>query len=80
MLGLCGAGLLDATRIAAGDSALWTDILRANALEVADALSELTAELDAAARALRSGCDELPALLERGNRGRIALVSALPGR
>lgn len=76
VLRLCGAGIRDATRIAAGDSALWTDILRANATEVAKVLSEVAADLTAASRSLSSGSTELTDLLCRGNAGRAALMAA----
>ncbi|MGC9376739.1 prephenate dehydrogenase [Streptomyces sp. MH13] len=52
-----GQGLRDMTRIAAGEPALWNDILEANAEAVADVLEACAADLDrtvAALRALRS--------------------------
>lgn len=52
-LRLAGQGLRDATRIAAGDADLWTDILSSNASAVAEVLTELVLELDAAVDALR---------------------------
>jgi prephenate dehydrogenase len=42
---LAGPGLRDVTRIAAGDPALWTDIVRANAPAVAGVLRDLHADL-----------------------------------
>ncbi|MGW4743131.1 prephenate dehydrogenase [Nocardia xishanensis] len=76
LLALCGAGITDTTRIAAGDSALWTDILQSNALEVAAALAEVAAGLTTAAHALATGSADLTELLRRGNAGRGALLTA----
>ncbi|QLY34783.1 prephenate dehydrogenase [Nocardia huaxiensis] len=78
LLALCGAGITDATRIAAGDSALWTDILQANACEVAAALADVAADLTKASQALVTGSADLTELLRRGNAGRSALLAARP--
>lgn len=51
-LRLAGGGLRDVTRIAAGDSALWTQILAANAGPVADVVAEVADDLAAVARLL----------------------------
>lgn len=51
-LSLAGQGLRDTTRIAASDPALWTQILTANAAEVAEVLRPLRDELDAVIAAL----------------------------
>jgi prephenate dehydrogenase len=51
-LALAGPGLRDVTRVAAGDSELWAQILAANAGPVSQVLAEVAAELSAAARAL----------------------------
>jgi prephenate dehydrogenase len=51
-LALVGQGLRDVTRIAAGDTALWTQILAANAAPVAEVLAAVAADLAAAAEAL----------------------------
>jgi prephenate dehydrogenase len=48
-LGLAGQGLRDVTRVAAGDAALWTQILSANAAPVADVLAAVAADLSVAA-------------------------------
>jgi prephenate dehydrogenase len=48
-LGLVGQGLRDVTRIAAGDPALWTQILTANAAGVADVLTAVADDLRAVA-------------------------------
>jgi prephenate dehydrogenase len=51
-LSLAGQGLRDVTRIAAGDTSLWTQILAANAVPVADVLAAVAADLAAVADAL----------------------------
>ena len=78
-LDLAGQGLRDVTRIAAGDTALWTQILSANAAPVADVLAAVAADLAEAARALADGDDSdkgVAALLERGRSG----VARIPGK
>ena len=79
-LRLAGQGLRDVTRIAAGDSALWTQILSANAGPVAEVLGAVAVDLSAAARALAGVSAETPAdvtdLLERGQAG----VARIPGK
>ncbi|MGW6207282.1 prephenate dehydrogenase [Streptomyces sp. NPDC055089] len=52
-LQLAGQGLRDATRIAAGDAELWTDILGSNATAVADVLEEIALDLREVVDALR---------------------------
>ncbi|MBH5334904.1 prephenate dehydrogenase [Streptomyces pactum] len=75
-----GQGLRDVTRIAAGEPALWADILEANADAVADVLEACAADLGRMVTVLRArrGADEqgrarataeLTELLRRGNRG-----------
>ena len=51
-LDLSGQGLRDVTRLAAGDAALWTSILAANAGAVRDVLVDLRADLDLVIEAL----------------------------
>jgi prephenate dehydrogenase len=51
-LKLAGQGLRDVTRIAAGDSALWTQILTANAGPVAEVVAAVAEDLAAVARLL----------------------------
>jgi prephenate dehydrogenase len=51
-LKLAGGGLRDVTRIAAGDTALWTQILSANAGPVAEVVVAVAEDLAAAARVL----------------------------
>jgi prephenate dehydrogenase len=82
-LALAGQGLRDVTRIAAGDTGLWTQILAANAAHAAEVIAALAAELAAAADALAriaQGEDEpvkhLAGLLERGGAG----VARIPGK
>jgi prephenate dehydrogenase len=76
-LELAGQGLRDVTRIAAGDTRLWTQILSANAEPVAEVLAEVAADLAEAARMLIA--DEpkpVAALLDRGQAG----VARIPGK
>ena len=54
-LDLAGQGLRDVTRIAAGDTALWTQILSANAAAVSEVLAAVAADLAEAARVLADG-------------------------
>jgi prephenate dehydrogenase len=74
-LNLAGQGLRDVTRIAAGDTALWTQILSANAGPVADVVAAVAEDLAAAARALASDGD-VAGLLDRGRAG----VARIPGK
>jgi prephenate dehydrogenase len=86
-LDLAGQGLRDVTRIAAGDTALWTQILSANAAPVAAVLAEVAADLAEAARELaeeadgeglegREGLKSVLALLDRGQAG----AARIPGK
>lgn len=60
-LKLAGGGLRDVTRIAAGDTGLWTQILSANAGPVAEVVAAVAADLAAAARVLASAsADGIP--------------------
>lgn len=77
-----GAGLRDTTRIAAGDPALWCDILRHNAEQVADELETVLLDLADAVRSLRMSAGPggvrgaaLVDLLAKGNLGRENIVS-----
>jgi len=81
-LRLAGQGLRDVTRIAAGDPALWGQILTANAAPVAEVLRAVAADLAEAANALTASA-ELTAdpsavtdLLARGNAG----AGRIPGK
>ena len=78
-LDLAGQGLRDVTRIAAGDTGLWTQILAANAAPVAEVLAAVAADLAEAARVLaEGGPDDKPVaeLLDRGQAG----VARVPGK
>jgi prephenate dehydrogenase len=79
-LQLAGQGLRDVTRIAAGDSGLWTQILSANAGPVAEVVAAVAEDLAAAARALAEDSVKTQAgvtdLLDRGRAG----VSRIPGK
>ena len=78
-LDLAGQGLRDVTRVAAGDTSLWTQILSANAARVAEVLAAVAADLAEAARTLADGDDPdkgVAALLDRGRAG----VARIPGK
>jgi prephenate dehydrogenase len=78
-LDLAGQGLRDVTRIAAGDTSLWMQILAANATPVAEVLAAVAADLAEAARTLADGDDPekgVAALLDRGQAG----VARIPGK
>ena len=74
-LALAGQGLRDVTRIAAGDSGLWTQILTANAGPVAEVVAAVAEDLAAAARALAASGD-VTELLDRGRAG----AARIPGK
>ena len=76
-LDLAGQGLRDVTRIAAGDTGLWTQILAANAGPVAEVLAAVAADLAEAARMLTDGDPKsVAALLDVGRAG----VARIPGK
>ncbi len=75
-LRLAGGGLRDVTRIAAGDSALWTQILSANAGPVAAVVAAVAEDLAAAARMLATASGGVTALLDRGRAG----AGRIPGK
>ena len=85
-LKLAGGGLRDVTRIAAGDSALWAQILSANAGPVAEVVAEVAKDLAAAARllgrlppgtpAVGAGTAGVTSLLDRGRSG----AGRIPGK
>ena len=77
-LKLAGQGLRDVTRIAAGDTALWTQILSANAGPVAKVVAAVAEDLAAAARCLAAADarEGVAALLEQGQAG----VARIPGK
>jgi prephenate dehydrogenase len=76
-LDLAGQGLRDVTRIAAGDTELWSQILTANGAAVAAVLTEVAADLAAAAAALADG--ELKPVGELLDRGQVG-VARIPGK
>lgn len=71
---LAGPGLQDSTRVAASDPALWLDVLRLNAGNLAPLVRALAVDLDVAASALEAaesgGVQVLADLLRRGVAGR----------
>jgi prephenate dehydrogenase len=78
-LELAGQGLRDVTRVAAGDTGLWTQILAANAAPVAEVLAEVAEDLAEAARVLAEGDageKTVAELLDRGQAG----VARIPGK
>jgi len=77
-LALAGQGLRDVTRIAAGDAALWTQILSANAGPVAEVVAAVAEDLAAAARELAGepSKTDVAGLLDRGRAG----VARIPGK
>ena len=85
-LKLAGGGLRDVTRIAAGDSALWAQILSANAGPVAEVVAEVAEDLAAVARllgrlpqgtpAVGAGTAGVTSLLDRGRAG----AGRIPGK
>ncbi len=74
-LALSGQGVRDVTRIAAGEPALWQQIVAANAPALRDLLSALRQDLDRLIVALDHPA-ELTALLDDGVRG----TRAIPGK
>ena len=83
-LRLAGGGLRDVTRIAAGDAALWTQILCANSGPVAEVVAEVAEDLAAVARILArlpqgtpaAGTAGVTGLLDRGRAG----TARIPGK
>ena len=75
-LSLAGAGLRDVTRIAASDSALWSDILRSNAGEVRSLLERVRTDLDGLIDALGSDERSVSDVLESGQAG----TRLIPGK
>jgi prephenate dehydrogenase len=76
-LALSGQGVRDVTRIAAGDPALWEQILTANRGAVAGLLREVRADLDRMLEALDS--DARPAVSSLLSSG-VADTAAIPGK
>ena len=74
-LRLAGQGLRDVTRIAAGDSVLWAQILSANAGPVAEVVAAVAEDLAETARVL-AGAQDVTGLLDRGRAG----AARIPGK
>ena len=75
-LSLAGAGLRDVTRIAASDSALWSDILRSNASEVRDLLERVRDDLDRLIGSIGEPGSGVTDVLESGRAG----TRLIPGK
>jgi prephenate dehydrogenase len=83
---LCGRGMRDTVRIAAGDVGLWTDILSSNAGQIGTALRSLVDELTELAASLATLTERpdegaaaaLADLLRRGVDGRALIEAAQP--
>lgn len=75
-LSLAGPGLRDVTRIAASDTALWSDILRSNAEEVVDLLEEVRFDLNVIIDHLEEKNAGLADVLESGRAG----TRLIPGK
>ena len=76
-LALSGQGVRDVTRIAAGDPALWQQIITANTVALTGLLREVRDDVDALLMALGDGDrDGLVAVLDRG----VAGTTVIPGK
>ena len=76
-LNLSGQGVRDVTRVAAGDPALYGQIITGNSVAVLDLLGEVREQLDAAIAAIGTGDRAgLEAILAHGNTG----TRAIPGK
>lgn len=74
---LAGQGIRDTIRIAGSDPGLWSDILRENAVHVADRVKSVAAGLEEFAEALLKGdATAISTKLAQGNQGR----DRLPGK
>jgi len=78
-LALAGQGLRDVTRIAAGDTGLWTQILAANAAPAAKVLAAVAADLAAVAESLGEVARSLPEPGTLTGPGTIAGTAGGPG-
>jgi prephenate dehydrogenase len=70
-----GRGLLDTTRLAGSDAALWVDVLLSNRKAVSAELKRVIAELESVASGLDSGQPgPVRSLIRRGNTARRAIA------
>lgn len=72
-LGLAGGGFRDLTRIAAGDSRWWAEVLSANANKVGVSIDELQGTLETWKTSLASGNTDLAEMLESARDARLGL-------
>lgn len=73
-LGLAGGGFRDLTRIAAGDSVWWAEVLAANSEQVGASIDELAAVLEAWKQLIAvGGRNDLTAMLESARQARLGL-------
>lgn len=79
---ISGQGLRDMTRIAASNTALWSDILVANAASVADVLDQITARLARTAQALRTvdADPSAPGVIEQVLADGVSGQARIPGK
>jgi prephenate dehydrogenase len=76
-LALSGQGVRDVTRIAAGDPALWQQIISANTVALTGLLRDVRADVDALLTALADGDrTRLVEVLDRG----VAGTAVIPGK
>jgi prephenate dehydrogenase len=75
-LALAGPGLRDVTRIAGSDTALWQDILKANAADVRAVLELVRDDLDRVIASIGVDAPELGVVLESGRHG----TTLIPGK
>lgn len=73
---LAGQGLRDVTRIARSDTGLWVDIIRANAVPVAETLNKLRSRLEELIVIVEHDATGLDEVLARGRSG----TSHIPGK
>ena len=79
-LALSGQGVRDVTRVAAGDPALWEQILTANSVAVTGLLHEVRADLDRLLEALEARDGEARPTLSTLLASGVAGTAAIPGK
>jgi prephenate dehydrogenase len=72
-LGLAGGGFRDLTRIAAGDSRWWAEVLEANASQVGASIEELRRALSSWKEKLAAGDSSLATMLKSAREARLGL-------